>query len=73
MRRAPVCEACKTELSCKRNGHIVDYASGRRYSSDLYQCLHCEYTVAILSDEPHPDMPLNGVRVKPDLLMREDQ
>jgi hypothetical protein len=73
MRRAPVCGECKTELSCKKNGFIVDYASGRRYSSDLYECLHCEYTVAILSDEPHPSGYLNARVSKPDLLMREDQ
>lgn len=69
----PVCAKCGVFMRCKKNGYVVGFHLGRRYDSDLYECLECDNEVAILAAVAHPDTPANGIPATPDLRMRKDQ
>lgn len=69
----PICTECGIIMSCRKNGYVIGFMSGRRYDSDLFGCKECGGEVAIPANEPHPDTPMNGVPVYPNVMMREDQ
>ena len=49
------CAVCRTEMSCIKVGVGIDFGNGHVYASDLYQCRHCNATVARANDHPYHD------------------
>ena len=78
MSQVPVCPKCCVWMRCKKNGHAVGTATGRRWDSDLFECPECGSQVALLASMhwsmhwPEP-APLNAVRSDPDTMLRDDQ
>lgn len=40
-----ICAKCLGELKCTKNGVILKWGTGHCYSSDRFECKHCDITV----------------------------
>jgi len=70
---APVCTKCGLIMRGQKNGFVVGFQAGRRYSSDQFRCTDCGAEIAVLARDFLPEPPANGVPVKADCMMQEDQ